>query len=1032
MVDENRTWSYQEFDSTIDAVAARIEVRNADEVVAVLAARTAADVVGVLAVARAGAAVLAIDPELPAARIARLIADSGARTVLVPPALSSALPDDVTRIPLPDAPVAATGDRPRPKSAGEMAYLVYTSGSTGEPKGVAVRRAGLRVIADEQRRLLGTGPDARVFQLANVSFDAFIFELAMAFESAGTLVLPGRHARYPGAALAERLREQRVTHLVATPSALALLPAGDLPDLAVVCSVGERCTPAVRERWRVGRRLLNLYGPAEASIWSTWAELDGDTDPANIGRCIRGVGALVLDDAGRPVPPGGIGELHLVGPTVALGYHGRPDLTADRFRDTPPELLDAVVRGEEIPAADIPSAPRMYRTGDRVRLESDGSLTFAGRLDDQVKVNGVRLEPAESQQVLAAVPGITDAAVVAVPAADGAPVLAGAYTGTPPVSEVNARLRAELPRWAVPARLVRLDAMPVTRNGKRDVNALREQLTADHTAADRPGSEPAEPADALPRLVLRKVRSALGRPDLRAGENFFAAGGHSLLAVRLVDRVGQAVGRRLDVSALLQAPTIDDWIASVRRAVEHAYGPAAAVPARDDGQVGIDESSPVSVVQTEILVAEQFLLGSAAYVAPWCERVQGPFDPDRFAAALRATAQRHQVLCTRYRMTPEGAVPLIDEDAVVPVETASAADLTQATRLAEQACAKGYDLAREQPVRLHVVRYGQAGSDGGHLVTTMIHHVACDGASVDLVLEEAWRRYHGRPVDEAPVVPPYLSFARWQRTFLAGEEAEVQRAWWARNLAGRAPVRLGPDTRHGERAARDRRGRRLPFVLEPDLVRDLEAVCADLRVGAFTVLTAAYAVALQEHTTDTECVVGTPVTVRRSPYERTVGLFVNTLPVPVDLPDSGSLTDWLRERAAGLAVTFDHRDLPLSEITKVWRPDGRPSVLFALDYGRTDPERARRRVHLDPGPVKNELLLTVNRGRETWIGELVHDTAVLDAVEAGELLDAFIEALRAICRCCRESGRTADVSALRRPAERLVAAADFDFGAVRA
>ncbi|WP_433374795.1 amino acid adenylation domain-containing protein [Streptosporangium sp. CA-115845] len=1040
LVDGGRVWTYREVDTTVDRLVTALADVHPGEIVAVVAPRTAAGVIGILAVARAGAAFLALDPALPPARIAELIAHSGARTVLAAPEAGLSPPPETRRLDLPAEPAHSVPGRRIRAGRGDddVAYLVYTSGTTGVPKGVVVRYGGLRIVAAEQQRILGLGPDARVYQMANVSFDAYVFELLMAFQSGGALVFPGEQGAYPGSGLVRRLHEQRVTHLVATPTALAALPPSDLPDLRVVCSVGERCTPAVRDRWSAGRRLLNLYGPAEATIWSTWTELTPDTDPATIGRPIRGTGVLVLDERREPVAAGATGELCVVGPTVALGYHRLPEPTAERFEVVPAPLVRSVITDGPDRPISASGEVTMYVTGDRVRLGEDGTLHFLGRFDDQVKINGVRLEPGESQHVLAGLPGVTEAVVVAVPADGDAVTLAAAYTGGPSPASVSARLRARLPRWAVPTRVVRLDAMPATGNGKLDIPAVRDLLIA---AGDPvgPAMSPEEEsggtetssdaADPLAELILQETRTALGTPALRLGDNFFDAGGQSMLAVRIVDRVAAALGDFLDLSELLQAPTLADWVEAVRS--RSSAGSASPV-----GGDHVHPAQHPAVGQTEILVAEQYLLVSAAYVAAWCEKVDGAFDPDRFARALRDAAQRHEVLRTRYLMTAHRAETVVDDRVTIAEERPAcpAAGLPEAVSLVERACARPYDLATEQPVRLHIVEFGQSERDATagrrHLVTIMIHHVACDAAAIQLLLDEVWLRYRGGVV-ETPDPPPYSEFVARQRAFLSSAAAAEQRRWWHENLAGLSPLRMrSTPTGHDLGGARPRQGRRVPFELDGAVVRAVEAVSRRMRIGTFPVLSAAYAAALQDYATDTDCVIGSPCTVRGEPFLTTVGLFVNTLLFPLRLPAEGSLTGWLRNWAAYCSAAFARRDLPLSDVTREWRADGRPSVLFALDYTTVAPARISGRVRLDPGPVKNELLLTISRGGSTWTGELVHDLDAVAEDEATEILESFLGALDTICEVSDTGDSVAGVEVLRRvrPGS-FTTAAEFDFGA---
>lgn len=482
LVTPDRVWSYGELDACVTALARQLQAKGIGrgDVVGVLARRDATGVIGVSAVTRLGAAFLAVDPELPRARVAELLADSGAAAVLARQDDADRVTASLPQLVLPADPSLDHGEntgggaredggfRDAP-GASDPAYLVYTSGTTGRPKAVVATYGGVRHLASQQRETLALTPDSRIFQMASVTFDAYVFELVMALSSGAALVLPGPRETLPGPALAARLRAERVTHLVATPTALAAMPSDDLPDLRVVCSVGEPCTPSVREAWSGGpeRRLLNLYGPAEAIIWATWSDLGYQPDPSCIGRPIAGVRALVLDSDLRPVPTGETGQLYLAGPTVALGYCGRPRLTAESF----------------LPG---PGGERIYATGDLVRTALDGSLYFIGRADRQIKIRGARVEPGEVEAAIQRIAGITQAAVTPlVDQASGRVVLGAVYApqaDSPEPRDVARELRRTLPRWMVPQRLLALPALPTTANGKTDARAVAALLTAEDQA----------------------------------------------------------------------------------------------------------------------------------------------------------------------------------------------------------------------------------------------------------------------------------------------------------------------------------------------------------------------------------------------------------------------------------------------------------------------------------------------------------------------------------------------------------------------
>ena len=987
IVDTDRDWSYADLDRTADAIGDTLRaagVRRGD-IVAVVTPRTAPGIAGLLAVARSGAAFLAVDPMLPVARQDELIAHSGAQVVVAPPGATPAKVHGFaggTVIELPDRPAARpTGSAAsverlpgaRPADT-DPAYLIYTSGSTGEPKGVLVTHGGLGVVAAAERDVLGVGPGSRVYQMATVSFDAFVLELTMALASGATLVLPGPQAGYPGPAAIDRIRAHRVTHLLATPTALRAMDPTGLPDLAVVCSGGERCTADVRDRWLPGRRLLNLYGPAEATIWSTWSAIGADDDPAIIGHPIDGVHTLVLDDEMAPVPPGATGQLFIAGPIVAAGYHRLPDLTRQRFLPVPGGDADA----------------RMYATGDLVTLGADGALTFVGRADHQVKVHGARVEPGEVEHALREVPGVAQAVALAVPADQGGMELGAAYTthgDGPYAAEVTAALRARLPQWLVPQRVARLETLPTSPNGKLDTLALTRSLAA---VRPEPPGEEADELTALQEMLLGQARDVLGQPELRLSDGFWEFGGDSMQALELANRAGDALGTELDLADLFVAADLREWIDSVETQLTHpdGAGPRPPVPATTVAD------AHASVGQVEILVAEQYLAGSAANVIPWCEHVRGPFDADLFADALRATVGQHEALRTRFHVEAFGVTVIVDDDAVVDDERVDGTGMAfaDAVGVVERAAARPFRLDAQQPVRLHVVRL----ADDEHLVTVMAHHAACDAVGFRHLLDAVWRRYRGRPADDTGA-PPYRDFAAWQRSYLASHGDDLRR-WWREHLAGAGPLRLPGAARRDP--VRPLSGRQRAFDLDPACALAVAELCRTARTSPFAVFTAAYTIALEPYLTGVDDVIGTPVTARGRPaFDRTVGFFVNTLPMRLRIPRAGPVRAWLAGWTAECFATLAHRDLPLPEIAGAWRADRRdtrPSVLFALNYTQPTTTGERRRVMLDPGPVNLDLIVTLFGGGSGWSGELVHDTVALPPDDAEALLARFTDAVTAI------------------------------------
>ncbi|WP_345409949.1 non-ribosomal peptide synthetase [Nonomuraea salmonea] len=499
-----------------------------------------------------GGAYLPLDPAYPDERLAFLIEDSAARLVVTDAGLASRLPGETVVLVAEDE--AGPGD-PRwygdwdPVEPDDPAYVIYTSGSTGRPKGVLVEHGSLAGRVRWMRESYGIGPDDRVAQFASLSFDAHAEELYPALTAgAGVLLLPDGAASLPDVLRTPAGRQVTVLDLPTAYWHRLTEALGDVtwPEpLRLVILGGEQVHGAAVARWRERFgdrvRLVNTYGPTEATVIATAADL-GAADTVGrppIGRPIGGTTAHVLGPYGEPVPPGFPGELCLGGAGLARGYLGRPALTADRF----------------VPDPFGPPGSRLYRTGDRARWRRDGTLEFLGRFDAQVKVRGFRVEPGEVEAVLLAQPGVRQAVVTA----DGER-LAAYVVGPAEPDELRARLAAALPAHLVPTVWVSLPALPLTITGKVDVAAL-------------PAPEPGPAAEFVaPRtdaevLVAEVWSELLGLETVGVHDDFFALGGHSLLATRVAALLRNAVETEVPIRTVFDHPTVAGLATAVERLV---------------------------------------------------------------------------------------------------------------------------------------------------------------------------------------------------------------------------------------------------------------------------------------------------------------------------------------------------------------------------------------------------------------------------------------------------------------------------------
>jgi amino acid adenylation domain-containing protein len=518
-----------------------------ETVVGVCLQRSADLVAAIMAVWLAGAAYLPLDPGLPAGRAAFMLADARARVIVGRAEVLRGLARAGVAAPgvAVDGRPPAAGPAGPPVSGqavpGQLAYVIYTSGSTGVPKGVAVAHGGLGNLAGVFGPLLGAGPGAGLLQFASFSFDASVLDVVVALGTGSRLVLAGEAERADPGRLAALVAGQAVTGASVVPSLLQVLDPADFPGLAWLVAGAEGMGRPLADRWAAGRRLVHAYGPTEATvICACGPVLAGDGGPVPFGSPVPGTRAYVLDQWLCPVPAGVTGEVYVTGAGLARGYTGQAALTAERFTADPYG----------------PPGGRLYRTGDLARWHPHGQLVFAGRADEQVKIRGFRVEPGEVQAVLAACPGVAQAAVIARQDTPGEVRLA-AYivpgNGTD-ASALPAAVRehaaARLPDYMIPAAVIVLGALPLTANGKLNRTALP---APDHAADAGKGRKP---ANAREELLCQAFADVLGLETVGVDDDFFALGGHSLLAMSLVTKVRDELSTELPLRAVFEAPTV--------------------------------------------------------------------------------------------------------------------------------------------------------------------------------------------------------------------------------------------------------------------------------------------------------------------------------------------------------------------------------------------------------------------------------------------------------------------------------------------
>jgi natural product biosynthesis luciferase-like monooxygenase protein/amino acid adenylation domain-containing protein len=848
--------TYRELDEQANAVADALLTNGIGrgDLVAVRLPRGPELIAALLGVLKSGAAYLPLDPTLPEARVEQLLRDSGARP-LPAPGINGARPE-----------VATAPD--------DLAYCIYTSGSTGRPKGVLVPHRGpanvVRWQADQHSPL-------RTLQWTSPSFDVSVQEIFSTLAAGATLVLVDDRTRQDPAEVVRVLRERRVQRVFMpyTPLKYLIESEPELPDLRVIVSAGEALvlTPALRAflHRHPECQLYNQYGPTEGSIIVTSHRVDpsGPATPP-IGTPIDGVTVDVIDELREPVPVGAVGELYLGGHAVTAGYLHRPR-----------ETVLAFVVDPRRPGA------RCYRTGDLGRRRGDGTIEFLDRRDEQVKIRGFRVEPGEAQRVLAELDGVRDSAVVARRDRAGEVELA-AYVVLEPGTDAGtlpARLGALLPNYLVPTRWLPVERLPFNANGKLDLASL---------PAPRSAPEGTAPATELERALHELWCAELGREGVPVDGSFFALGGHSLSAVRLLNRVTERFGPAPTMAEFFGAPTI-------RGLAAH-----------------LTPTAPTTSRQRRLWRRHHELSWPAVYNVTHRFDLRGPLDVRGLELALTALVARHDAL--RMRLPGEHVQEfLLPFPVTLPVEDLPASDVDSwALAVAES------PFALDQ-APLWRVRLARIGSDH-HVLVVVLHHMVCDGWSLGILWRELSALYAG---EELPPAPRFADHVSWTREHLSGQRLRELEGFWRDELAG-ADLTLRLPADRPRPATVTGRGARHDSTVPAALADRVRAAAGELASTPYAVLAATFAVWAARLCDQPDVVIPASAANRGRPeHESMVGLLGDAVPLRVRV-DRAHLGELVGGLSARLYPALDHGDLPLTEVVAQVPGARVPNVLFTV------------------------------------------------------------------------------------------------------
>ena len=921
----NQSWTYAELVQSSEAIAQELLTIKLGhcEVVAIYGRRSFGLVASMIGVFLSGGVVMNLDSRIPRQRLELMLEQCSVRTILLidDPAAPVGLPSTMRIIPV--DPLTAKVAKPThgpavvrlaQVSPEDPAYVFFTSGSMGIPKAVLGCHKGLSHFLRWEGETLNISPDDRVAQLTNIAFDPMLRDVFLPLTYGGVLCLPEAADEANGECLFRWIRRERISIIHAVPSLAhwwvhTIAKPMSLPSLRWILFAGEPLTDELVRQWRTAScrsgEVMNLYGPTETTMAKCAYCVPSDPSPGvqPVGWPLPETQALVISAARRLCGIGEIGEVVLRTPFRTLGYIDRTGRGRSCFVPNPlgKDDLDLV-----------------YFSGDAGRYRPDGSLEIIGRLDDQLKIRGIRIEPGEIEAVLTGLPGVGQAAVIAREEAPGGGKQLVAYVVAAPAGTglEEASLRRELlqrlPDYMVPAAFVFLEALPLTPNGKLD----RRALPAPERRREKGYRAPRTPTE---EVLCGLFAEVLQLERVGIEDSFFALGGHSLLATRLVSRVRSTLGVELAIRTLFEAPTVAELVRCVH-AGQGPLRPPLVVQPRP-------ERLPLSYAQQRLWFLNRLEGPSATYNIPIALRLEGDLDVVALEAALADVVARHESLRTIF-LEAEDGTPFQEilpaEQARPPLFIEAVAESELATRLA-QGASTAIDLSREIPLRAWLLRL----EPQRHVLLLVLHHIAGDGWSLGPLCRDLSQAYGARRGGQPPafdgLAVQYADYTLWQRELL-GEESDCeslmarQLGFWRKALSG-APEELSLPFDRARPPVASYRGASVEIHLDAQLHGRLRELAQASKASLFMVLQAGLAALLSRLGGGEDIPIGTPIAGRgESALENLVGFFVNTLVLRTDVSGDPSFRELLARIRGFDLDAYGQQDVPFERVVEALQP----------------------------------------------------------------------------------------------------------------
>ncbi|MBW7476625.1 amino acid adenylation domain-containing protein [Paenibacillus oenotherae] len=855
--------------------------------VAVMAEHSFELLIGLLAVMKAGAAYIPIDPDHPAERVTAMLKESGASLFLMQSFMNAAnIGAEIIYLDDQSIYEGESDNIASGCSGADLAYIMFTSGTTGLPKGSMITHQGLSNYIWWAKKVYV--PDGGDFPLySSIAFDLTVTSIFVPLISGRTVVIYNE----PDKVMSIRriVEDNKCDIIKLTPTHLSLLLDCNCNGSRVRRLIvgGENLSAdlagKIYKKFNGNIQIYNEYGPTETVVGCMIHLYDADAEQrasVPIGTPADNVSIYLLDEGLRPVPYLVPGEMYIGGDGVSNGYLNRAELTEEKF------IANPYRPGE-----------RMYRTGDLARRQLDGTVEYLGRIDHQVKIRGYRIELGEIEAQLLKVEGVKEAAVLAWEEALEAYLCAYVVTEKELVAaELRAALIEKLPGYMVPSYFVHLERLPLTSNGKLDRKALPAPEGSDVARAAYEA-----PATELEKKLAELWQQVLGVERVGRQDHFFELGGHSLKATTLVAQLHKALHVNVPLRTVFQSPRLAELAEAIGGMEKTDY--ASIEP------VANSDYYAVSSAQKRMYILNQLEEGQISYNMPSMYRVSGELDLVRAEEAFRRLITRHESLRTSFEIVDGEPVQRVQEGVELHLKVQEAADEEELQRQAES-FVRPFDLAQAPLLRAEVVRV----TSEDHLLLFDMHHIISDGLSTELMIGEWMRLYAGESLSELRI--QYRDYAAWQRKLASSEAMRKQEAYWLETFAGELPV-LELATDYARPAVQRFEGEAVGFGVEKETLEGLKRLAQETGATLYMVLLAAYTTLLHRYTGQEDIVVGTPIAGRpHADLEKLIGMFVGTLALRTSPSGEKTFREYVEEVKEKTLEAFENQDYPFEELVE--------------------------------------------------------------------------------------------------------------------